>query len=138
MRSNRSRCHSINTQTEAKTSKILGMEEKVFGIHGPIGQHLSTTAIKGRKSNNSAYKCRTARCSTNTCRRRMLETTVQRPQIHTHQRHLRRCSNTCRQDQDGMGPEVYKQLCDRFALPVGTRSIGYRIPHNAKIRQQQL
>ena len=31
----------------------------------------------------------------------------------------------CRQYQDAMGLEVYRQLCNRFATPVGTRSIGY-------------
>ena len=31
----------------------------------------------------------------------------------------------CRQYQDAMGLEVYRQLCNRFAIPVGTRSIGY-------------
>ena len=31
----------------------------------------------------------------------------------------------CRQHQDAMGLEVYRQLCNRFAIPAGTRSIGY-------------
>ena len=34
-------------------------------------------------------------------------------------------ATVCRQHQDAMGLEVYKQLCNRFAIPVGTRSIGY-------------
>ena len=62
-------------------------------------------------------------------------------------------ATVCRQHQDAMGLEVYRQICKRFAIPVGTRSIGYitklldpkwnkkRIPHKTsrtKIRQQQL
>ena len=31
----------------------------------------------------------------------------------------------CRQHQHEMGLEVYRQLCIRFATPLGTRSIGY-------------
>ena len=31
----------------------------------------------------------------------------------------------CRQFQDAMGLEVYRQLCNRFATPPGTRSMGY-------------
>ena len=34
-------------------------------------------------------------------------------------------ATVCRQHQDAMGLEVYRQLCNRFAIPVGTRSIGY-------------
>ena len=34
-------------------------------------------------------------------------------------------ATVCRQYQDAMGLEVYRQLCNRFAIPVGTRSIGY-------------
>ena len=34
-------------------------------------------------------------------------------------------ATVCRQYQDAMGLEVYRQLCNRFATPVGTRSIGY-------------
>ena len=31
----------------------------------------------------------------------------------------------CRQHQAAMGLEVYRQLCQRFSIPLGTRSIGY-------------
>ena len=31
-------------------------------------------------------------------------------------------ATVCRQHQDAMGLEVYRQLCNRFAIPVGTRS----------------
>ena len=34
-------------------------------------------------------------------------------------------ATVCRQHQDAMGLEVYRQLRNRFAIPVGTRSIGY-------------
>ena len=34
-------------------------------------------------------------------------------------------ATVCRQHQDAMGLEVYRQLCNRFAIPLGTRSIGY-------------
>ena len=34
-------------------------------------------------------------------------------------------ATVCRQHQDAMGLEVYRQLCNRFAIPVRTRSIGY-------------
>ena len=34
-------------------------------------------------------------------------------------------ATVCRQHQDAMGLEVYRQICKRFAIPVGTRSIGY-------------
>ena len=34
-------------------------------------------------------------------------------------------ATVCRQYQDAMGLEVYRQLRNRFAIPVGTRSIGY-------------
>ena len=33
-------------------------------------------------------------------------------------------ATVCRQHQDAMGLEVYRQLCSRFAIPVGTKSIG--------------
>ena len=121
-----SRRPSINTQAETKAANIWwklcniwGVEAQVFSIHGPTGQHFSTIASKNRKSNNRVlYRCRAASCSNNTWRRREVDTTVQQPQIHTHQHHLRCSSN-------GLGLEVYRQLCNRFAIPVGTRSIGY-------------
>ena len=34
-------------------------------------------------------------------------------------------ATVCKQYQEAMGLEVYRQLCNRFATPVGTRSIGY-------------
>ena len=34
-------------------------------------------------------------------------------------------ATVCRQHQAAMGLEVYGQLCQRFAIPLGTRSIGY-------------
>ena len=34
-------------------------------------------------------------------------------------------ATVCRQHQAAMGLEVYRQLCQRFAIPLGTRSIGY-------------
>ena len=34
-------------------------------------------------------------------------------------------ATVCRQYHDAMGLEVCRQLCNRFATPVGTRSIGY-------------
>ena len=34
-------------------------------------------------------------------------------------------ATVCRQHQDAMGVEVYRQICQRFALPIGTRSISY-------------
>ena len=34
-------------------------------------------------------------------------------------------ATVCRQHQAAMGLEVYRQLCQRFSIPLGTRSIGY-------------
>ena len=34
-------------------------------------------------------------------------------------------ATVCRQHQQEIGPEIFQQLCDRFSIPVGTRSIGY-------------
>ena len=34
-------------------------------------------------------------------------------------------ATVCRQHQTAMGLEVYRQLCQRFATPLGTRSTGY-------------
>ena len=34
-------------------------------------------------------------------------------------------ATVCRQHQATMGLEVYRQLCQRFSIPLGTRSIGY-------------
>ena len=100
-RCSRSRRHSINTQAETKAPNIRWklcniwrVEVHVFSIHGPAGQHSSTTASKSGKSNNSAYRCRAARCSNNTWRRREVDRTVQQPQVHTHQHHLRCSSNS--------------------------------------------
>ena len=34
-------------------------------------------------------------------------------------------ATVCRQHQHEMGLEIFRQLCQRFSIPLGTRSIGY-------------
>ena len=47
------------------------------------------------------------------------------PQVRVDQQDNRSSSHTCRQYQHEIGLEVLRQLNIRFALPVGTKSIGY-------------
>ena len=50
----------------------------------------------------------------------------QNPQVRVDQHYNRSSSHAfCRQHQHEIGPEAFRQLEIRFAMPVGTRSIGY-------------
>ena len=68
----------------------------------------------------------TASCSRHNRGWRKTRTNASRHQVHPHQHHNKTQQQlVCKQFQHSNGFEIYRQLCRRFSIPLGTRSIGY-------------
>ena len=115
------------------------MEVQVLSIHGPTRQHLSTTAVKSRKSSNSAHWCRAAWSSNNNRGRREVDTTVQQPQIHPYQHHQRCSSNSLQTIPRRNGPRGLQATVQQVCNTCWNKK--HRLPHKttqANFRHQQL
>ena len=114
------------------------MEVQVLSIHGPTRQHLSTTAVKSRKSSNGAHWCRAAWSSNNNRGRREVDTTVQQPQIHPYQHHQRCSSNSLQTIPRCNGPRGLQATVQQVCNTCWNKK--HRLPHKttqANFRHQQ-
>ena len=101
------------------------MEILVHCIHGPIWPILSKDVQAGRSSSTTSDRGTSKASSYNNGGSRSMGPSRLNPQVRVDQQDNRSSSHTCRQYQHEIGLEVLRQLNIRFALPVGTKSIGY-------------
>ena len=86
------------------------IEVQVSRKHGTNGQHTTTTAGERREIHNHHQRHLVAAASTT---------------AETNKWKVEAVATTCRQQQSHNGFEIYAQLCVRFSIPLGTRSIVY-------------
>ena len=98
-RGNRGTCNSA--QAEAETTNIRWqlfniwrMEIQVHSIHGNTGPNIPTAHGKSRKGNISTRRSWSQNSRRNNTRSRVLDTTVNKPQVHPDNNHIRISSNS--------------------------------------------
>ena len=129
-RSNRSNC--LNTQIEAEATNIWKLyatfEEWKYtfkaymGIPDNIYPNLLSRAERATTALTDAEL--TAAAGTPEEAERWIQL-ANNPKYILISTTTAAAATVCRQHQTAMGLEVYRQLCQRFSTPLGTRSIGY-------------
>ena len=117
---------NATTNVHRRVWYLWRMEVQVSSIHGTNGLSITATTGELREFNNNHQRSRS--CSSSKYNRRSKHKWIQ---LSTDLRYILvnvcpgSAATICRQHQTHNGFEIYRQLCSRFSIPVGTRPIGY-------------